>query len=216
MKVTHFGHACVLVDLVTDAGPRRVLFDPGTYSRDFERVSGIDIVLVTHAHPDHLDVDRLGGVLDANPSAAVVHGAGAVSALADYGDRARLVRPGEAVRVNDVEVRVTGGEHACVHADLPASDNNGYLLGGAVFHPGDAFDSPPAPVDVLLIPAAGPWMKIADGIDYLRAVAPRIAIPIHQAGLAEVHQRMHHRLLTELAPPATTVRVLEHAVPQSF
>jgi hypothetical protein len=57
-------------------------------------------------------------------------------------------------------------------------------------------------------------MKLGEGVDYLRAVAPRIAVPIHQAGLAEVHQRMHHHLLGKLAPAGTEVVVLKHAVPQ--
>jgi hypothetical protein len=59
-------------------------------------------------------------------------------------------------------------------------------------------------------------MTIGAGVDYLRAVAPRVAVPIHQAGLAPVHQELHHRLLTNLAPAGTEVVVLDHAVPQEF
>jgi L-ascorbate metabolism protein UlaG (beta-lactamase superfamily) len=55
-------------------------------------------------------------------------------------------------------------------------------------------------------------MKIQEGIDYVRAMAPRVAVPIHQAGLAPVHQELHHRLLTTLAPRGTEVVVLDHAV----
>ena len=39
-------------------------------------------------------------------------------------------------------------------------------------HPGDALFTPGEPVDVLATPAAAPWMKISEAVDYLRAVAP--------------------------------------------
>ena len=48
-------------------------------------------------------------------------------------------------------------------------------------HPGDALFTPGEPVDVLATPAAAPWMKISEAVDYLRAVAPTRAVPIHQA-----------------------------------
>jgi hypothetical protein len=47
-------------------------------------------------------------------------------------------------------------------------------------HPGDALHVPGEPVDVLAAPAAAPWMKISEAVDYLRAVAPTHAVPIHQ------------------------------------
>ena len=54
-QVTHFGHSCVLLD----TGAARLLIDPGSFSTGFEHVTGLDAVLVTHQHPDHLDTDRL-------------------------------------------------------------------------------------------------------------------------------------------------------------
>ncbi len=63
MKITHFGHACVL--LSTD---QEVLLDPGTLSTGFETLRNLDAVLVTHDHPDHHDPDRLPELLTANPA----------------------------------------------------------------------------------------------------------------------------------------------------
>jgi hypothetical protein len=69
--------------------------------------------------------------------------------------------------------------------------NNAYQVGDLLFHPGDSFTMPRGTIRILLLPAGGPWMKLSESIDYLRAVAPEIAIPIHQAGLASVHQQLH-------------------------
>ncbi|WP_328435282.1 MBL fold metallo-hydrolase [Nocardia puris] len=217
MNITHFGHACVLVELPGEAASRRILFDPGTYSQDFEDLTDLDLILITHAHPDHLDIPRLTTLLAANPAARLIVGQDTLAAL-DHPDHpdtmrrpAHVAQPGQKLSVLGHDIVVTGGEHACVHSALPASKNVGYLIDDAVFHPGDAFDEIATTVDVLLLPIGGPWMKIGEGIDYLRSIAPRVVVPIHQAGLAPAHQNMHCQLLKNLAPASTEVLVLDHA-----
>jgi len=61
MKLTHLGHACLLVE----TGGARLLIDPGTMST-FEDVRDLDAVLVTHQHPDHVDASRLMALLAAS------------------------------------------------------------------------------------------------------------------------------------------------------
>ncbi|MET9491103.1 MBL fold metallo-hydrolase [Nocardia sp. NPDC006630] len=220
MKITHYGHACVLVEIPGAEGSTRVLFDPGTYSQGFEELRDLDLIMITHSHPDHLDSDRLAALITANPQVQLVVGAGSLAALNNpqYPEPMRepqhVVVPGEKISLHGVEIVVTGGEHACIHSALPASENLGYLLDESVFHPGDSFDEVPGSVELLLLPIGGPWMKIGEGIDYLRAIAPKTVVPIHQAGLAAVHQNMHCQLLKNLAPENTTVLVLEHATTQ--
>lgn len=218
MEITHYGHACVLVEIPSPRAPVRVLVDPGCYSRDFEDLRGLDLILVTHAHPDHLDTTRLPALLENNPDVDLVVGASALAALNDLAgaDKLTLAGPGDTLSMRGLGITVSGGEHAGIHPALPGSQNNGYLLAGGVFHPGDAWDEPPGPVAVLLLPVGGPWMKIGEGIDYLRSVAPAVAIPIHQAGLAPVHQNMHYQLLKNLAPAGTEVVVLELGVTRGF
>ncbi len=67
MKLTHLGHACLLVE----TGTARLLLDPGTMS-DFADVRDLDGVLVTHQHGDHLDTERLAALMTANPAATLV------------------------------------------------------------------------------------------------------------------------------------------------
>jgi hypothetical protein len=47
-------------------------------------------------------------------------------------------------------------------------------------------------------------------VDYLRAVAPRTAVPIHEAVLAR--PAMHYAMFEKLAPQQTSLRVLDREI----
>lgn len=201
MKVTKYGHACLLVD----EGEARILLDPGIYTAGFEDLEGITAVLVTHAHPDHLDAERVAVLAQRNPEMVVLCDPGSSAALAAAGVTARTVRAGERIDLG-VEVTVHGEWHTRIHPDLEAIPNVAYLVGGILYHPGDALTTPGSDVEVLAVPCGGPWLKLAEAIDYVRAVNPRIALPIHESALAR--PASHHKYLAELAPAGTTVTVL--------
>lgn len=203
MQITHFGHSCVLVE----KGSTRVLFDPGSFSADFEGLRDLDALLITHQHPDHIDLERIPALLEANPAARLVADPSSSEILARHGLTPVTARPGDAFEVGEFAVTVVGGEHAVIHPDLPAVDNIGYLVDhGAFYHPGDSFHVPEQAVDVLGLPTGAPWLKLSEAIDFLRAVAPRVAVPIHEAVLAM--PQMHYQRFEELGPRGTSVRVL--------
>jgi L-ascorbate metabolism protein UlaG (beta-lactamase superfamily) len=208
VNITHFGHSCLLLD----TGTARLLIDPGTFSSGFESARGLDAVLVTHQHPDHLDADRLRPLLDANPGARLVVDAGTAGQL--KGVEHEVVAPGATFEIAGARIEVLGGQHAVIHPDIPVVPNNAYLVDGTHLHPGDSFTPPDRPVDVLFLPTGAPWLKLSEAIDYLRAVAPRIAVPIHEAVLAM--PKMHYTRFEELGPEGTTVRVLDRETPTAL
>jgi L-ascorbate metabolism protein UlaG (beta-lactamase superfamily) len=95
---------------------------------------------------------------------------------------------------------VLGEWHELVHPDVPRVANVAYLVDGLILHPGDSFTLPPAAtsVDVLLAPVGGPWLKLAEVIDYARAVRPRLVVPIHDALLSDVGRASVDRLVAAL------------------
>ncbi|MFD7654981.1 MBL fold metallo-hydrolase [Actinosynnema sp. NPDC059797] len=195
MEMVHFGHSCVLVD----TGGARLLFDPGAFSGGFEQVTGLDAILVTHEHVDHLDVDRLPALREANPGARVF-------APFDL-DGATAVAPGDVLEVAGSTVHVLDAPHEVIHRDLPVPANVGYLVDhGAFYHPGDSLTVPEQRVDVLALPTAAPWMKVADAADFLAAVSPRKAVPVHEAVLARTE--VYYRVLSGTAPEGVEVVVL--------
>lgn len=204
MRLAHYGHACVRIA----TGSARILIDPGVFSSGYDAETQLDAVLITHQHQDHIDTEALPALMAANPDAMLVCDAGTLETIEQLGLQAHTVQPGERFTVAGTSVRVTGGEHAVIHPDIPRIGNVGYLLDdGAFYHPGDAFHVPDERVDVLGLPTAAPWLKAAEAVDFLRAIAPRIAVPIHEAVLA--YPALHYNLFTNLAPEGTEVRVLE-------
>lgn len=207
MRLTHFGHSCVLVEL----NGAKILLDPGNFSHGFEGITGLDAILVTHQHPDHADPARLPALVDLNPGAALYSDPQSAAML---GGRWSAMRPGDRVEVGGVTVTGAGGEHAVIHPDLPMIDNTAFLLGDAgdpaqFLHPGDSLIVPEQPVDVLALPAAAPWLKISEAIDYLRAVAPRVAVPIHQAILRDDATGTFYGRYRDMASAGTEFRVLD-------
>ena len=210
MQLTHFGHSCLLAEF----GHTRVLFDPGTFAHGFEGITGLTAILVTHQHPDHIDTARLPSLLEGNPGAALYADP---QTTAQLGAPCREVHVGDELRIGELTVRAVGGRHAVIHPEIPVIENISYLVGDAdhparLMHPGDALFVPGEPVDVLATPAAAPWMKISEAVDYLRAVAPRVAVPIHQGIIATEARGIYHGRLAEMGRADFQVLPQESAV----
>jgi hypothetical protein len=51
----------------------------------------------------------------------------------------------------------------------------------ALYYPGDSYTQPEYQVELLAMPASGPWLRISDVIDYVRAVKAKRVFPTHNA-----------------------------------
>ncbi len=196
MQLTHFGHSCLLAQFDDTS----LLFDPGNFSHGFEGLTGLSAIVITHQHPDHVDVARLPALLEGNPEATLYADP---QTAAQLGERCQPVQVGDELSVGSLTIRAVGGRHAVIHPEIPVIDNISYLVGDGdhparLMHPGDALFVPDEPVDVLAAPASAPWMRISEAIDYLRAVAPTRAVPIHQGIIAPEARGIYYGRLTEM------------------
>ena len=191
MRLTHLGHACVRLE----EGGRTLVIDPGGFSAP-DALDGADAVLVTHEHADHVVPMRLAEATAANPDLRVWTNHGVAAQLAKIAGQVTVVAHGDTFTAAGFEVAVVGEDHAEIHPELPGILNTGYLVGGEVFHPGDAFTVPDVAVGTLLIPAAAPWSRISEVVAYARAVnAPR-SFPIHDAILSDAGKGLVDAFLT--------------------
>src|SRR5690625_4981238 len=155
MKIRHLVHSCLLVET---AG-RTILIDPGGFSGQAVRdlptdvLTGIDIIAVTHQHPDHLDPVLLADLLAASPQAVVIaepetaaqlgetspeeRGAGDGDAVADPPVGLGQLMPLAAGAAHEFDavggnaplrIAAVGGHHAIIHPDIPRVGNIGLVL----------------------------------------------------------------------------------------
>ncbi|MFG3578480.1 MBL fold metallo-hydrolase [Micromonospora chersina] len=174
MQVTKYTHSCVRLE--HDGGV--LVVDPGVYSEP-EALDGVDAVLITHEHPDHVNVEALTRALDRRP-VSVNGPASLAGALGDAAEALTVVAPGESFTAAGVAVRAYGGQHAVIHPDIPVVQNLGYVFNDVVYHPGDSLVVPDdIQVDTLFAPIHAPWSKFSEVVDFIRAVAPRRAFALH-------------------------------------
>ena len=176
MQVTKYAHSCLRIE--HDGGV--LVLDPGVFS-ETAALDGADAVLITHEHPDHVNVEALTQALERRP--IPVHGPASVAGvLGDAAEALTVVTPGESFTAAGVPVRTYGGQHAVIHPDLPVVPNVGYLVNDVVYHPGDSLVVPEdVQVDTLFAPIHAPWNKFSEVLDFIRAVAPRRAYALHDA-----------------------------------
>ncbi|MET7311871.1 MBL fold metallo-hydrolase [Streptomyces sp. NPDC005571] len=167
MRITKYTHACVRLE----HDGRVLVIDPGVWSEP-AALTGADAVLVTHEHADHVDVLRLAGL-------------GVPVYAPAEADIPRLEVTGVASNAEftaaGFRVRAVGERHAFIYGGQPDCANLGYIIDEAVYHPGDALHVPEQSIETLLVPAQGSWMKMAEAIDFVKAVKPQRAFAIHDA-----------------------------------
>lgn len=228
MKIRHLVHSCLLVE----TGGRRLLIDPGGFSGEAVRglgaevLAGIDAVLLTHQHPDHVDRTLLDEVLRLATTAQVIAEPETAQQLREAVDGAAAVRseqlrplaagdahvlaavPGQ----GPLRIEAVGGRHAIIHPDIPRVGNSGLVIsageGPRLGVTGDSLE-PVAEfhgIDVLAFAVVAPWSKVAETVDFLRAVGPALALPVHEAIASDVGRPIYLRQATALAPEGTEVR----------
>jgi L-ascorbate metabolism protein UlaG (beta-lactamase superfamily) len=231
--LTWLGHSCATVSLdglvvITDpALGERIIHLRRASPVDGALLDGVDVILISHVHYDHLDLPSLER-LDRDAQVLLPAGAGGLLRRRGF-HHVREVVPGDEVDLGSLAVRVTHAEHAAARRPGTAKTLPvGYVIAGTrtVYFAGDTdlFGGMESlgDVDVALLPVAGWGPRLPAGhLDPPRAaqalalIRPRIAIPIHWGTYApwrrpeglETPAREFAEIATTVAP-AVDVRVL--------
>lgn len=190
MRVTKYTHACVRID----EGERGFLIDPGIWVEP-DVYEAVDEILITHEHFDHVDAEALAARAKASSSLHVRAPEPVAQQLRDAGVPCDTVAAGDTLTVAGFSVAVVGGAHAEIYEALPGCPNVGYVVEGRVYHPGDALFVPDAQIELCMVPASAPWLKLSEALDFVRAVGAPRTIAVHDALLSDKGHMINDRWL---------------------
>ena len=179
MKIRKVGHCCLFIQ--TDR--INILTDPGIFSVAQNSIKDIDIILITHEHEDHLHVDSLKEVLVNNPEAKVITNSSVGKILESENISYEILEGEGGKEIEGVFLEAFDGKHEEIFEEIGQVQNTGYFIDNKLFYPGDSFCNPNKSVDILALPVAGPWCKVADAIKYALEVNPTKVFPVHDGAL---------------------------------
>jgi L-ascorbate metabolism protein UlaG (beta-lactamase superfamily) len=175
MRITKYPQSCLVVEV---PGTGRLLIDPGgpaSARHELDELLPVDAVLVTHRHPDHLDPDWAGALLDRGIELVTSSDVGELLGRDDI----RLIAGGDRVEVAGIAVRAFDIAHMPMVDGTPGPPNLGFLLDDRLLHPGDGADLASLQAEVLAVPIAGPSCSYRDAYVMIETVGAAAAVPIH-------------------------------------
>lgn len=178
MIIKKFLHSCILIE---EAG-KKLLIDPGRFSFienavKPEDIGPVDVVILTHKHPDHYSPEALKALYALRPFTIVANTDVGEMLLRD-GFQYESIRAGEEGNVNGFLIEPLVAPHELIPAE--SVQNSAYLINDKFIHTGDSLTvSGISSCEVLALPVAGPWLKLVEAIELAYLLKPKIVIPIH-------------------------------------
>lgn len=197
MKITKLGHCC----LVIEHKNKKILTDPGAYSDAQNEITGIDIILITHEHQDHLHIESLEMVLKNNPETKIVTNTSVGKILSEKNISFTVVEDTQSIVCETIQIEGFGSEHEEIYKQIGLVENTGYFIDNILFYPGDAFTNPGKAVKILAAPVVAPWTTFKTAMEYILKVKPEIVFPVHDGMIATGRSGPLHRLPPQILEP---------------
>jgi L-ascorbate metabolism protein UlaG (beta-lactamase superfamily) len=230
-RIEYVGHATVFVDLdgvhlLTDPLLRnRVAHLRRSTPVAARTLRGVDAVLISHAHYDHLDLPSLEKLGKKVP-VVVPRGLGGLLRKRKF-ESVVEVGVGETLTIGELQIRAVEAEHEGSRGPLGASaDPLGYVVSGSksIYFAGDTdlFEGMAelGPVDLALIPIWGWGPGLGGGhLDPARAaeavarIRPGLVVPIHWGTYFPIHLGLAGKPGFVDLPPLRFVEALAEAAP---
>ncbi len=182
-KVTWLGHASFRI-----SNDKTIYIDPWQLKKSEPKA---DIILVTHDHFDHLSVPDIKKI--AKKDSIIVT---TPSVKQQVSGDVRVVKPGDKLRIGDVEILAVLAYNPSKPFHPKDSGNVGFIItmnGESIYHTGDTEfidEMKSLKADILLVPVGGKYTSDADdAAKIVNAVNPKLAIPMHWGTLNDVAGR---------------------------
>ena len=182
LEITFLGHGSLLFGF----DGKTIYVDPYSRVADYTKLPKADLVLITHEHQDHLDLDALGAI---RTEATVV-------VCTEFCDEkihgGTVMRNGDVHVVQGLQIEAVPAYNLIYTRDSgdpfhPCGDGNGYIVtfgDQRVYVAGDSENTPEMKtirnIDVAFLPMNLPYTMTPEMVaDAARAIRPRILYPYH-------------------------------------
>ncbi len=161
--------------------------DPGSFTAEEQKKEkDIDVILFTHEHGDHYHLESLKEILKNSPNAKIITNAGVGKLLDEAGIKYEIMPDKTSKEVlSGIELEAHDCKHGEIFEEYGQVPNTGFFIGKRLFYPGDSYYNPGKPVEILALPVAGPWAKVADFMRYALDVKPKVCCPVHDGMLGK-------------------------------
>lgn len=182
MKITKFPQSCLLIE----TKGKKILIDPGTlkYKEEyFDIWNKVDIILITHKHPDHCNTEVLEKINDK----IKIYSSKEVQD-ANKNLNISIVKENDIIELDDIKIEVVHAIHGyqpLLKGDKEINENIGYIVDDGENRLYTTSDTicfkNDYKADILCIPVTGHGLTMSafEASLYAKEVGATLTIPIH-------------------------------------
>jgi L-ascorbate metabolism protein UlaG (beta-lactamase superfamily) len=182
LTLTFLGHGTLMFSFLG----KTIHIDPYSRVADYTKLPDADLVLITHGHRDHLDLDALGEIRRDDTQIVLP------PVCADRVEGGSVMQNGDVLSVEDIIIEAVPAYNRVHKRDNgepfhPKGEGNGYILtcgDTRVYIAGDTENIPEMKdleeIDVAFLPMNLPYTMDPEMVaDAAKAVRPKILYPYH-------------------------------------
>ena len=182
MKITKYPQSCLLIE----TKGRKILIDPGTLKykeQYFEVWNNVDIILITHKHPDHCNIE----VLEKINSNIKIYSTQEVQNV-NKNININIVKENDIIELDNIKIEVVHAIHGyqpLLKGDKEVNENVGYIIDDGENRLYSTSDTicfkNQYKADILCIPVTGHGLTMSafEAALYAKEVGATLVIPIH-------------------------------------
>lgn len=112
---------------------KNILFDPGNFSKQNNNLHNIDILLITHSHGDHLNLENIKYVHEHTNNLQIITNSEVAGQIKDLKIKTHIIENTNSINVDGIEITAHDNKHEEIYHDFGLVQNTGYYIDNVFF-----------------------------------------------------------------------------------
>jgi len=198
MKIAKYLHSCLIFEL----DGYKLLFDPGKFcfaegDVQPEMFSDVNAIIITHIHPDHLDVDNLKKIIKL--SDAPIYTTAQVGEVLQKQDIAHNIWQDGTHQLGPFKLQAITVKHAII-MDNPLPQMLGFVINDKVLHPVDSMEDELLRykgIELLIMVTMAPFANEIMISTFADKLQPKQILPVHDGYAKEFFIKQRYEAYTK-------------------